>query len=39
MLMLIALVAVFASQVVSDVLLGDLGAKLATGMLGGAPGH
>jgi hypothetical protein len=24
---------------VSDVLLGDLGAKLATGMLGGAPGH
>lgn len=38
MLMLIALVAVFASQVVSDVLLGDLGAKLATGMLGAA-GH
>jgi type III secretion protein T len=34
MVMLIALVAVFASQVVGDVLLGDLGAKLANGMLG-----
>ena len=37
MLMLVALVAVFASQVVSDVLLGDLGTRLANGMLG-APG-
>jgi type III secretion protein T len=34
MIMLIALVAVFASQVVGDVLLGDLGNQLATGMLG-----
>jgi len=31
-------VAVFASQVVSDVLLGDLGTRLANGMLG-APAH
>ena len=38
MIMLIALVAVFASQVVGDVLLGDLGTKLSTGMLG-TPGH
>jgi type III secretion protein T len=35
MIMLIALVAVFASQVVGDVLLGDLGNQLAKGMLGG----
>lgn len=38
MIMLIALVAVFASQVVGDVLLGDLGTQLSKGMLGG-PGQ
>ncbi len=37
-IMLIALVAVFASQVVSDVLLGDFAGKLSTGMIG-APAH
>jgi hypothetical protein len=31
-------VAVFASQVVGDVLLGDLGTQLSNGMLG-APGQ
>lgn len=38
MIMLIALVSVFASQVVSDVLLGDFGSKLSGGMIG-APAH